>query len=102
MQHVSTCRNQRTLPTAADQCAHHICHEVTKLDMLGVMVQAESVGDLEHGSEHSSFPMAPADARPPTITRSAVPSSSHPPPAAGQPICANAGSWLSSAESLSL
>ena len=36
-------------------------------------MQAESVGDLEHGSEHGSFPMAPADARPPADTHPTAP-----------------------------
>ena len=47
-------------------------------------MQADTVGDLEHGAEQSSFPLAPADARPPTITRSLAPSSA-PPPDTGLP-----------------
>ncbi|KAL3152339.1 hypothetical protein ABBQ32_001403 [Trebouxia sp. C0010 RCD-2024] len=44
--------------------------------------QDEAVGDLEHGAEHPTLPMAPADARPPSITRSPASSSSKPPPGA--------------------
>ncbi len=46
-------------------------------------IQGETVGDLEHGTEHSGIPMAPADARPPSITRLPAPSTSPPPPEPG-------------------
>ncbi len=39
-------------------------------------IQGEAVGDLEHGTEHSGIPMAPADARPLSITRLPAPSNS--------------------------
>ncbi|KAL0031522.1 hypothetical protein WJX77_005047 [Trebouxia sp. C0004] len=40
------------------------------------VIEGEAVGDLEHGTEHSGIPMAPADARPPSITRVLAPSTS--------------------------
>ncbi|DBB10638.1 TPA: hypothetical protein ACH3X3_007147 [Trebouxia sp. C0006] len=40
------------------------------------MIEGEAVGDLEHGTEHSGIPMAPADARPLSITRLPAPSNS--------------------------
>lgn len=59
-----------------------LCPQVT-LTGIGCTKQAEAVGELEHDAEHPSLPMAPADARPPTTTRSPAPSSSKPPPGTG-------------------
>ena len=46
-------------------------------------IQGEAVGDLEHGTEHTGIPMAPADARPPSITQVPAPSTSPAPPEPG-------------------
>ena len=49
--------------------------------MMTAFAQGDSVGELAHGGEHTGFPMAPADARPPAITRGPAPSPSQPPDA---------------------
>jgi len=55
----------------------------TRLSSYTWCIQGEAVGDLEHGTEHSGFPMAPADARPPSITRVPAPSTLPAPPEPG-------------------
>lgn len=78
---------------SADQCNLEVVSVCHTHRQPCCMVQDEAVGDLEHGAEHPTLPMAPADARPPSITRSPASSSSKPPPGTDGSL----DSWLSSA-----